>query len=215
MKLSPKILAAPLAALVFLAAVAAQADPVRYEARPGSKLTIDGTSTVHDWTVETKILGGFIEFEAAAPLDKTLPSEQLKVEPKVQVNIPVRSIKSGKQLMDDVMHDAMKVKDYQKIEYKLDEFKPKADRKPGDPLVFNTKGSLTVAGVTKPVAMDVTLVPDGDKLTAIGSAKVKMTDFGIKPPAPAVGLGLIKTGDEVTINFEWHTAKAGKKTAAN
>jgi hypothetical protein len=42
-----------------------------------------------------------------------------------------------------------------------------------------------------------------------------MTEFGIKPPAPAIGLGLIKTGDDVKITFEWMTArKEEKKTAS-
>jgi hypothetical protein len=41
-----------------------------------------------------------------------------------------------------------------------------------------------------------------------------MTDFGIKPPAPAVGLGLIKTADEVTVTFEWNTTRKETKTAA-
>jgi hypothetical protein len=30
-----------------------------------------------------------------------------------------------------------------------------------------------------------------------------MTDFKIDPPAPKVALGLIKTGDEVKLFFEW------------
>jgi hypothetical protein len=63
--------------------------------------------------------------------------------------------------------------------------------------------------------MVVTLVPEGNKLKATGSRQLKMTDFGIKPPAPAVGLGLIKTADEVTVTFEWTTTrKDTKKTAS-
>jgi hypothetical protein len=35
-----------------------------------------------------------------------------------------------------------------------------------------------------------------------------MTSYGIEPPAPKIGMGLITTGDDVTITFEWSTAKA-------
>jgi hypothetical protein len=35
---------------------------------------------------------------------------------------------------------------------------------------------------------------------------MKMTDFKIEPPAPKIALGAIKTGDEITISFEWMTA---------
>jgi hypothetical protein len=62
--------------------------------------------------------------------------------------------------------------------------------------------------------MVVTLVPEVNKLKATGSKQLKMTDFDIKPPAPAVGLGLIKTADEVTVTFEWSTVKKETKTAS-
>jgi polyisoprenoid-binding protein YceI len=199
--------------LFLFMAISVAADAVRYEGRPGSKLKIDGTSTVHDWTVEGGIIGGFMEFDSSAPLDPSKASVDLKVTPKVEVNIPVRSLKSGKKLMDEVMHDAMKVKDHQTIKYVLKEMKAK-DRKPGDPFQFDTKGDLTVAGVTKPIDMVVTMQPEGNKMKSIGVTELKMTDFGIKPPSPAVGLGLIKTGDQVKISFEWVTARKEAKTAS-
>jgi hypothetical protein len=54
----------------------------------------------------------------------------------------------------------------------------------------------------------------GNKLKSTGAVDLKMTDFGIKPPAPSVGLGLIKTGDEIKLTFEWLTAKTAPDTAA-
>jgi hypothetical protein len=41
-----------------------------------------------------------------------------------------------------------------------------------------------------------------------------MTDFGMKPPAPSVGLGLIKTADEVKLTFEWVTVRKEAKKAS-
>jgi len=203
------------ASLVLAAALNASADPVRYQASPGSKMKLEGTSTIHDWTVESGIMGGFIEFQSDYPLDPAKPNSDAKITPKVQVTVPVRSLKSGKGPMDDIMHDNLKVKDNPTIKYTLTEWKPK-DRKAGDPLQFDTKGDLTVAGVTKPIEMVVTLTPEGDKLKATGSKELKMTDFGMKPPAPALGLGLIKTADEVKVTFDWITTKKGdKKTASN
>jgi polyisoprenoid-binding protein YceI len=198
------------AAFLLLGAVSLSAQ-VRYQATPGSTVKIEGTSTIHDWTVESKIIGGFVEFDSEAALDPSKTAGDVKA--KVDVSIPVRSIKSGKKLMDDIMHDALKVKTATNITYTLTEIKPQA-RKAGDPLKFDTKGDLTVAGVTKPVTMVVTLVPQGNKMKASGSAKMKMSDFGIKAPAPAVGLGLIKTADDVTVTFEWATMKKATKTAS-
>lgn len=206
----------PLAAsLLLAAALSVSADQVRYQASPGSKLKLEGTSTVHDWTVESGLIGGYIEFASEYPLDPSKPNSEVKVTPRVEVNIFVRSLKSGKTLMDEIMHDNLKVETNPTIKYKLTEWTPK-DRKAGDPLQFDTKGELTVAGVTKPIDMVVTLTPDGDKLKATGTKELKMTDFGMKPPAPSIGLGLIKTADEVKVTFEWVTKKksAEKKTAS-
>lgn len=201
-----------LVAAVLVLSVACASAQVRYQATPGSKLKLDGTSTVHDWTVNGAIIGGFVEFESEAAVDPAQTPGEVKA--KVEVNVPVTSLKSGKKMMDEIMHDALKVKDHKNIKYVLKEMKAQS-RKAGDALKYDTKGEITVGGVTKPMDMVVTLVPEGDKLKATGTKQLKMTDFGIKPPAPAVGLGLIKTADEVSVTFEWVTKKAVKTAAAN
>jgi polyisoprenoid-binding protein YceI len=202
------------AAFILAAAFQVSADPVRYEGRPGSKVKLEGTSTVHDWTVESGIISGYIEFESEVPLDPALPNTELKVTPKVEVTIPVSSLKSGKKLMDEIMHDNLKIKENPRIKYVLKEMKPR-EHKAGEPFQFDTKGELTVAGVTKPIDMVVTLTPmAAGKLKATGSKDLKMTDFGMKPPAPSIGLGLIKTADEVKVSFEWITIRKEAKTAS-
>ena len=194
------------AALALLAAACAlHAESVTYNAVPGSKLKMDGTSTLHDWTVESSLIGGVLEWDAAfdaAPKAGKVPGA------KVESLILVRSLKSGKTAMDSVMQDAMKAAEHSKITYKLKELTlVEGPSGANGAMKFYSDGEITVSGVTKPLKMPVTAVRDGDKLKFTGSATLKMTDHGIKPPAPAVGLGLIKTGDEVKITFEWVTAK--------
>jgi polyisoprenoid-binding protein YceI len=204
-----------LGAALTLGAFSASAQPVRYQAIPGSKVKIEGTSTIHDWSVESGIIGGYIEFQADNPLDPSKATVDLTVIPKVAVSIPVRSIKSGKKLMDDIMHDTLKVKDNSTIKYTLKEMKAR-DHKAGTPFEFDTKGELTVAGVTKPIDMVVTMTPlDGNKIKSTGSKDLKMSDFGMKAPAPAIGLGLIKTSDDVKVTFEWLTARKDEKKSAS
>src|SRR5205085_8723350 len=108
---------------------------------------------------------------------------------------------------------------YTNITYKLTSMSlASGERTAGAPILFDTKGELTVSGVTKPAAMVVAFERvDPSKLKITGTNAVKMTDFGIKPPAPSIGLGLIKTADDVRIVFEWIVAQkaAEKKTAGN
>lgn len=182
----------------------------RYQATPASKVTVNGTSTIHDWKMEGKIIGGHFDIDSNFPLDTSagkLPD--LKVNSTAEVSIPVQSIKSGTKRMDEVMLEAMKQPEFPKITYKLTELSPRTGQhKPGDPLEFVSKGELTIAGVTKPVEMSVTMEKfEGNKLKIIGSTPIKMTHHGIKPPAPNIALGLIKVGDEVKVSFEWITAQ--------
>src|SRR3982751_6101463 len=72
---------------------------VHYDAQPGSRVKIDGTSTVHDWTVEGAIIGGFLELDPALVTGTPKPG---KVDAKVQATIPARSLhnKNGYKGMD-------------------------------------------------------------------------------------------------------------------
>ena len=184
-------------------------DWVRYTAQPaGSQVRVDGTSTIHDWSVESRLIGGYVEFDPAFNLDHPAPG---KVNARVAVLIPVRQLKSDKTAMDTVMYESMKEKDHRKIDYRLIEMTLKEPPKsPDAPLLFDTKGELVVAGVSNVIQMPVTVTRvEKDKLKFTGSTAVKMTSFGIQPPTK---LGLFSTGDEVKLSFEWVTAK--KEAAA-
>ena len=201
-----------LGALLALTAAASlsAATAVRYEAQPGgSKMKIDGTSTIHDWTVECGVIGGFMEFDATFPSASPTAAPDA-VKPRVEISVPVRQLKSGKKSMDTVMLDAMKQTKFPKIEYRILDLKPTAGAK-GSTAQFDATGILTIAGVTRTNTMPVSIERiEAAKMKVTGITKLKMTDFGIKPPSPDVpGLSaLIKTGDEVKITFEWTTAKA-------
>ena len=72
---------------------------------------------------------------------------------------------------------------------------------------FDSRGELAVAGVTNEIAMPVSVLPLGNgKLKITGRTSLKMTSFKIDPPAPKLALGLIKTGDDVKIQFDWVVA---------
>ena len=206
------------AALLLLCTSAAAATPkLRYTSRPGgAKVTIEGTSTIHDWVTEGKLIGGFFEVDSSFRTDPLLTSLQdgSAEPPTVEVFIPVTSLRStvlaGREKMDEVMREAMRASEHPRITYKLASLRVKGLVPPsGTPVQFDTKGQLQVAGVTNNIDMEVTMERlDGDRLRFTGTKRLKMTDFKIAPPAPKLALGLIKTGDEVTIKFEWTIAAA-------
>ena len=200
-----------IAAVLLAAASAGRAAEswLKYEAQPGSKVRIDGTSTIHDWTVESQMIGGAMELETSTAADL----KSMKVKPKVEVAIPVRSLKSGKKPMDTVMWTAMKQAEHPKIEYRLNHLTPKGVGDKPDTYLYTATGALTVSGVTRTNSMTVNISRiDKTQLKVMGTTNLKMTDFGIKPPAPDLALGLIKTGDDIKITFEWITAQTETAT---
>lgn len=183
------------------------AGAIRYEAQStGSKMKIDGTSTIHDWSMESVNVGGYMEVDAKFP--ESALTDEKAAKPVVSVFIPVRTLKSGKTTMDKVMQEHMKEPEFKKIEYKLIELKPKSPAGTAGPLKFDAVGALTVAGVTKTNTMPVTLEKvEGTKLKVSGTTTFKMTEYGVKPPAPTIlGMPTISTGDEIKLTFDWLTA---------
>ena len=209
-----KLLPAIISAAVLLVVVAAHAaDRVRYNAKPGSKVSIAGTSTIHDWTMDGQIIGGFMEVPAGTDFDQSKAelagSSGGKLDARVEVSIPVTSLKSGHDGMDEVMQEAMNATEHPRIQYHLTEMTLKQPHAAGTPFEFDTKGDLIVNSVTNPIAMPVTIENvGGGKLKITGKTPLKMTDYKVKPPAPKIALGMIKTGDEVTISFEWLIGQA-------
>ena len=110
----------------------------------------------------------------------------------------------------------MREPENKRIVYRLSELTLKEAPKAKDaPYVFDAKGELAVAGVTNKIAMVVNVLPLGDKkLKITGTMNLKMTDYKIEPPSPKIALGLIKTGDDVKLIFEWMLAQRKPAAAA-
>ncbi len=207
-----------LAASLILAMLtsSAVAQTTRFNARSPSKVRIEGTSNIHNWQVEGKLIGGSMEVGPGFPIEPGQEVTAGKVEAKAQAFIPIRSLTSVKDdgtpynaKMDDIMWEKLKTP---RITYQLNELTLKEAPKTKDaPYIFDSTGELAVAGVTNKVSIPVQVIPGADgKMKVNLTTTVKMTNFGIEPPAPAIALGMIKTGDEVKLILEWNMAKAAK-----
>jgi polyisoprenoid-binding protein YceI len=189
---------------------APSAGVVRYNAQPiGSKARIAGTSSVHDWTMESIVIGGFMEVDSKFP--ESALTDPNAARPKVEAFMPVRSFKSYSKRMDEVMQEQMDEPKHKRIEYKLIELKPKSAVDSTGALQFEAIGALTIKGTTRTNTMPVTIERREDKIRVTGSTPLKMTDFGVKPPEITIPvLGKITTGDEIKISIEWITATTAR-----
>ncbi|HKR62281.1 MAG TPA: YceI family protein [Thermoanaerobaculia bacterium] len=169
--------------LALAAAFAASAE--RFAATNGSLVRIEGTSTLHAWSMEGSTIQGQITVADA---------------PNAVVTIPVTSIKSEHAKMDKLMAEALKAKTNPEIRFELTGATPV--KPSGETFNVKTQGRLTIAGVTRDVTLDVKGARNANGgYTLTGEAPIKMSAFGITPPTAM--LNTIKTGDDVKVTFRW------------
>ena len=158
--------------------------------QPESRLWIDGTSNLHDWTCNVEALEGTLNATSASLLDVQ----------RVEVNVPAESIDCDKGRMNKKMLEALRAEDHPTISYMLEsaEGEQGAD---ASTLLLRTRGRLTVAGVERAVEMDVNgEVLESGQVRLTGALTLLMTDFEMDPPRAL--LGTLKTGDEVEVHFD-------------
>lgn len=190
--------------LFLIAATAGAQQTARVPVAPESRLWIEGTSNLHGWSCKAEKLEAAVEFDAAAAAElAAAPPKALK---RVDVKVPVKSLKCGHGAMDDNLYKALNADATPEISYIMATFEAVAgDAK--DSFRLETVGTLKIAGKENPLTMTVaaTRLPDGT-IKAVGMVPIKMTDFGIKPPTAI--FGRLKTGDEVKVNFELRVGQA-------
>ena len=160
----------------------------------GTRVTIEGTSTIHDWKMEGAAIQGSIQSDPATWVASSEPAASVKVA------IRVDSIRSEHGKMDDLMQKALKASSNPEIRYEL--LSAKVTKVAGETIMMATNGKLTIAGATRDLAMDITATRlDDSRYVITGEAPIRMPDYGIKPPTAM--LGTIKTGPDVKISFRW------------
>lgn len=149
-------------------------------------MVIKGTSNVHQW--EEKI--GQLKGSATMIIE----GEQITGLSDAYFEIPVKSIKSTKgNMMDNKTYQALKLDKCPNIIFTLSKG-----------IIIGTElkasATLTIACISKTIDLISTVKPIGNnQIEIIGSKKLKMTDFEIKPPTAL--LGTMVTGNEITIEF--------------
>ena len=156
-----------------------------------SKLAVNGTSNVHDWTIEAKAMNG----KASVTLD----AGDLKAIKSLDFSVEVEQLKSGKSGMDKNTFKALKSTSHKNISFKLVKV-VKITTISDNNYTVETQGDLTIAGVTKRINQSFTTKLIGKKMVFTGKQKIDMTLYGVEPPKAL--MGTIKTGKDVTVDFK-------------
>jgi len=149
-----------------------------YKLSSDSKLTIDGTSTVHDWTVTANSMQGNLKADGALPKE-------------IDFQVDVADIKSERgATMDKKMHDALKKEEHPKVLFVLKEVKEQNI----------ISGTLTIAGNSKDVAIESTISSSGNTIKISGEKEIALAAFDIEPPTAMFGQVIV--GDDIVVKFD-------------
>lgn len=154
-----------------------------------AELSVSGTSSLHDWTMTSSIASGGASV--------TADGATLKDIQNLNVTMKAQTLKSGKGGMDDNAYKALKTKNNPDIKFTMKEVKSIV--KKDNNYLIEAVGTLSIAGENRTVTVQGEAHPSNGTLKITGNKKFKMTDFKIDPPTAL--MGTIKTGDEITINF--------------
>jgi hypothetical protein len=165
-------------------------------------LSISGTSTMHPYVVSTKTLKVGAGVATAADLKGLLEPGALQ---GFELQIPLNTFTSDKDGLMKQMFKAMKADKHPTITFRLDSYTVESA---ANGLVVKPTGTLTVAGVEKPIELVLDVKEVAGALQVRATRDLLMTDFGIKPPT--MFMGMLKTHDKVTITFALNLALAAK-----
>jgi polyisoprenoid-binding protein YceI len=193
------IVLAALALIAELSVAQEKSATLRLPVRADSKLWLEGTSNVRDWTCKATAMEALIAIDArtADSQDNLAVAKSLR---GVDVIVPVRMLKCGDRHMEANMYHALKSPEPPAASYIIADFEI-APSVNGNDLTIEAIGTMSVAGAERPVRMRVKTesLPDGTR-RARGTVPIRMTDFGITPPRP--WFGVLRTADKVLVQFE-------------
>ena len=156
-----------------------------------SDLIITGTSTLHNWHMDTDIFDCVV---------KALNEKNKLILQMVNFSCNSTSLKSENSLMDKKAWEALKATDYKIIQFESNE---PIEFTIQDKKVDGTiKGELVLSGVKRKITIPFKgEVDELGNIKLTGKVNVKMSEYGIE--APTAFMGTIKTGDEITILYDF------------
>jgi hypothetical protein len=153
-------------------------------------LVIAGTSTMHDWEEKANNVIVNSDFLIENGSIKTLNSGFLTVE--------VKSIKSKEgSMMDNRTYSALQAEKFPNITFQIS--KVLETQNVNDYTIIDVLGNLTIAGKTQSTELQLKCKMNNGSINITTTKKIKMTDYGIKPPS--FMLGALKLGNEVILTI--------------
>ena len=185
------------AVLLAVAAPAAMASTLApsLAIQSGSRVWVEGTSTVRSWRCESARVEGSAATQGPAT---TVIAELQGSVQRAEATIPVAALDCRNGTMNEHMRRALKAEANPGIRFRMASQQVSGSDAQG---TVKMQGTLTIAGSDQPVTVDGTLARDASgTLRVRGTKQLKMSDFGVQPPR--LMMGTLKVNDAVTVGFD-------------
>lgn len=169
-----------------------QVNTTFFQIEQGSKLSIKGITNVTDFTCKCEELFPKIQVN----INKKGNKAQFE---KTALSIRAKKLDCGNKAMNSDMYQTLKADDFPNIQIELLESEITALN--DNWATLQASANLTIAGVTRKESFTIQAKKnDGFQYRLKGCKSIKMTDYGMTPPRPM--LGLIKVKDLITLDLD-------------
>lgn len=179
---------------------------------------VKGTGIGHSHGMEAKLLKGHLRLGATRDagqfvidmqsFDADTPAARLAVGLKGKTAKWMRKQVRKEMLGAKILNAAS----FPEATFVIDSCTPRARADEKGIATYQLVGTLTLRGVTKPVAFPITAGQVGNAIRIAGSYKFKQSDFGIKPLSK--GFGSIGVTDEVAVLGKINIAPTAESIAS-
>jgi polyisoprenoid-binding protein YceI len=185
-----KLMVVTILALAAAVPLQAQTAPrTTFGLQAGSKLWIEGTSSVRSYRCEAGTVRGEIAADGA-----NLALERIREVRSGSLNLDVAALDCANGTMNGHMRNALKAQAHPRIEFRFRSVQLQGGE-------AQVQGDLFIAGETRPVTLPGTIVQEADgALRLAGSLEIRMTEWKVQPPS--LMLGTMKVHDPVRVHYD-------------
>lgn len=191
--------------VLFVAAATSYATP-NLTLRSGSTLQLLGDSTLHAFTAKSSQTLVTTELDAQAVSTATSENDvyaavlEKKALKRMDVVVPVKTLKSKEAALDRNMYKALKAEQYPEITFHLASYAVSPSTASPNASHVKTNGTLQICGHEKPVELDSDVIIASGTFHVQGDYPLLMSDYGVKPPT--LMMGTIKVRDRIVVRFD-------------
>ena len=164
--------------------------------QPQSKLWIEGSSNVRDFTCTSTALETRVQSSVPGAVSAVLAGT--KAVESAELSVPAASMDCKNGKMNDHMLKELKAKDNPTILFRITSYDV---AKAAAGVKGTAIGELTLGGVKKTITVTANAAPEANgALRLTGAYQLRMTEFGLTPPS--LMMGTMKVNENVSIGFE-------------